>query len=69
MTNAIVHAAERKAFELVLNQVIKTANKEDGYIKVIDTAQKFLGDTWKPEAFDNLRKTFIVFFATLTRRL
>ena len=58
MPNAIVHAAERKAFELVLNQVIKTANKEDGYIKVIDTAQKFLGDTWSPKAFDNLRATF-----------
>ncbi|MCC6095030.1 MAG: hypothetical protein LIV24_08465, partial [Eubacterium sp.] len=58
MPNAIVHAAERKAFELVLNQVIKTANKEDGYIKVIDTVQKFLGDTWRPQAFDNLRATF-----------
>ena len=51
MPNKIVHAAERKAFEIALDQVIKTANKEDGYLKIIDVASKFLGDTWRPEAF------------------
>ena len=58
MANAIVHAAERKAFELVLSQVIKTAGKDGGYLKVIDMAQKFLGDTWAPEAFEKLRTNF-----------
>ncbi|MST82262.1 radical SAM protein [Bilifractor porci] len=58
MPNKIVHAAERKAFEIALDQVIKTANKEDGYLKIIDVASKFLGDTWRPEAFENLKNNF-----------
>ena len=55
MANALAYAAEKKAFSLVLDQAIKTASKEGGYIKVLNVAEKFLGDTWGHEAFDRLR--------------
>ena len=58
MANALAYAAEKKAFSLVLDQAIKTASKEGGYIKVLNVAEKFLGDTWGHEAFDRLRSTF-----------
>lgn len=60
MANKLVHAAERKAFEVLLDNVGKKAikNREDGYVAVVDGVQKVLGDTWKPEAYDKLRETF-----------
>ncbi len=58
MANAIAYAAEKTAFSLVLDQAIKTASKDGGYIKVLNTAEKFLGDVWGHAAFDRLRSTF-----------
>ncbi|MEE1113775.1 MAG: radical SAM protein [Eubacterium sp.] len=58
MANKLLHAAEKKAFSLALDAVIKKANKHEGYVSVINLAQKFLGDTWPPEAFDRLRSAF-----------
>ena len=60
MANKLVHAAERKAFELVLDTAGKKAvkNREQGYVDVVNAIQKLLGDTWPPEAYDRLRATF-----------
>ncbi len=60
MANKLVHAAERKAFELVLDTAGKKAvkNREQGYVDVVNAIQKLLGDAWPPEAYDRLRATF-----------
>ena len=60
MANKLVHAAERKAFELVLDTAGKKAvnNREEGYVGVVNAIQKLLGNTWPPEAYDRLRATF-----------
>ncbi|MGN0254476.1 MAG: radical SAM protein [Chordicoccus sp.] len=60
MANKVVHAAERKAFELVLDTAGKKAvkNREAGYVGVVNAIQKLLGDAWPPEAYDRLRATF-----------
>ena len=60
MANKLVHAAERKAFELVLDTAGKKAvkHREQGYVDVVNAIQKLLGDAWPPEAYDRLRATF-----------
>ncbi len=58
--NIIKHAAQRKAFEMALSSV-KNKNKEnrnEGYVEVVNSIQKFLGDGWKPKAYDSLRAGF-----------
>ena len=44
MANKIVHAAQRKAFEVVLDAVGKKARKSrgEGYVDVINSIQKLL---------------------------
>lgn len=58
MQNKVAHAAERKAFELALDGVMKYTKKERtrGFVKVVDMIQKILGDTWKPSAYDEMRE-------------
>lgn len=60
MANKIVHAAQRKAFELVLDTAGKSAvkNREQGYVAVVNAIQKLLGDAWPEAAYDRLRATF-----------
>ena len=60
MANKLVHAAQRKAFQLVLETVGKKAveNRSEGYVEVIDAIQKLLGNAWKDTAYDSLRKAF-----------
>ena len=55
-----VHAAERKAFQLILKNVLKKAkgNRGEGYQNIINTIQKFNGDAWPEKSYENLRKTF-----------
>ena len=52
MANKLVHAAQRKAFQLVLETVGKKAveNRSEGYVEVIDAIQKLLGNAWKDTA-------------------
>lgn len=55
------HAAERKAFEIAIDKTLKHVNKGDrckGLVHIVDLAEKALGSTWKPEAYDQLRKAF-----------
>jgi hypothetical protein len=56
----LAHAAERKAFELVLNSLEKKSkkNRHEGYVEVVNAMQKVLGDGWPDEAYDRLRATF-----------
>ena len=59
--NKIVHAAERKAFQSVLERIIKKGQKEDVAEladSLLNLVQKILGDSWTPEAYDNLRRIF-----------
>jgi len=60
MQNKIAHAAERKAFELVLDGVMKYAKKDrtKGFVQVVNAIEKVLGDVWSPQAYDSLRKFF-----------
>ncbi len=61
MANRIVHAAQRKAFELALGQVVKNMGKGDhnnGYVGVVDAIQKINGDAWAPVAYEHLRQSF-----------
>lgn len=55
--SSIAHAAERKAFEVALNSVMKKSKnaREEGFVGVVNVFQKILGNTWPPEAFDRLR--------------
>lgn len=56
----ITHAAERKAFELILNRIGKmaTKNRTEGFEDMVDWAEKFLGDTWPKESYARLRRGF-----------
>jgi MoaA/NifB/PqqE/SkfB family radical SAM enzyme len=58
MQNKIAHAAERKAFELVLDGVMKYAKKDrtKGFVQVVNAIEKVLGDVWSPQAYESLRK-------------
>ena len=54
---AIIHAAERKAFEVALGSVMKKAdkNRSEGYVEIVNMIEKVLKDGWKPEAYERLR--------------
>ena len=58
MQNKIAHAAERKAFSLVLDGVAKYTKKEreKGLVQLVDMTQKVLGNVWSDAAYDDLRK-------------
>ena len=60
MANKLVHAAQRKAFEIVLDTVGKKAvnNRTEGYVGVIDSIQKLIGNTWTDSAYADLRSAF-----------
>ena len=57
---SITHAAEKKAFEVALNRVMKKSKnaREEGFVGVVNAMEKLLGNTWPPEAFDRLRTAF-----------
>ena len=56
----IKHLAERKAFEVALDSVMKKARnkRNEGHLDVINIGEKFFGKTWAPGAFDKLREGF-----------
>ena len=60
MQNKITHAAERKAFELILDGVMKYTKKErnKGFVQVVNAIEKVLGDVWPKDAYDQMRKFF-----------
>ena len=60
MANAIIHKAERAAFDVALSAVGKSLNKDryKAYQNVINVVEKFNGDTWEKAGYDRLRATF-----------
>ena len=60
MQNKVVHAAEKKAFELVIDSTLKNLGKDTSknMVQLINMAEKILGDTWSPSAYDMLRNAF-----------
>ena len=60
MQNKVVHAAEKKAFELVIDSILKNLGKDTSknMVQLINMAEKILGDTWSPSAYDMLRNAF-----------
>ena len=57
---SISHAAERKAFEIALDSLMKKAekNRSEGYVEIVNMIEKVLKDGWKPEAYERLRQAF-----------
>ena len=57
---SISHAAERKAFEVALDSLMKKAekNRSEGYVEIVNMIEKVLKDGWKPEAYERLRVAF-----------
>ena len=58
VTEKISHAAERKAFETILDSMIKKGQTQDvGDLarQLIDMIQKIHKGTWRDESFDALR--------------
>lgn len=55
---SVIHAAERKAFQLALDRVVskaKEGNAAEVANSLINLVQKIMGDAWKEESFENLR--------------
>ena len=58
MQNKIVHAAERKAFQTVLNGIVNKGQKKDVTEmadSLVNLMEKILGNSWKQESYDMLR--------------
>ena len=58
MQNKIVHAAERKAFQTVLNGIVSKGQKKDVAEmadSLVNLMEKILGNSWKQESYDMLR--------------
>ena len=60
MSMNLAHMAERKAFEITLNSIIKKARNGEELSEVfgslIDKMEKVLGDSWQPSSYEMLRK-------------
>ena len=60
MSFSLAHKAERKAFEITLNSIVKKAQKGEDLSEVfnslIDKMEKVLGDSWKASSYEMLRK-------------
>ena len=53
MQNKIVHAAERKAFQTVLNGIVNKGQRKDVTEmadSLVNLMEKILGDSWKQES-------------------
>jgi len=58
MQNSIVHAAERKAFQFVLDRLIRKGREEDASEmanSLIDLIQRIMGDSWSEDSFAMFR--------------
>ena len=57
---AIGHAVQRKAMSVVVDQVIRNLNqdREKAFMKIMDVAEDYLGDSISKEGFAKARKAF-----------
>ena len=59
MENKFAHAAERKAFEIAIDSLIKhVGNDPTSMVKIINIGEKFIGKSWSPEAYEKLKAVF-----------
>ena len=60
MENKLKYVAERKAFEVMIDTLIKRVGKDSSknLVQLINMIEKVLGDTLPPVAYDKLRKAF-----------
>ena len=60
MENKLAHAAERKAFEVVIDSLIKHVGKDPSknMLQLINMGEKILGNAWAPAAYEKLRTAF-----------
>ena len=49
---------ERKAFSVAIDAALKSLNKdrEKGLLQIVDLTEKFMGDNFRKEAYDGVRK-------------
>ena len=54
---SLSHTMQRKAFSAAIDVALKRLNKdrEKGLLQIIDLAQKFMGDNFKPEAYEGAK--------------
>mgnify|MGYP004488351587 CR=1 FL=1 len=54
----MIETVERKAFGVAVDAALKNLNKdrEKGLLQIIDLAQRFMGDNFKPEAYEGAKK-------------
>lgn len=55
---SLSHTMQRKAFSAAIDVALKRLNKdrEKGLLQIIDLAQRFMGDNFKPEAYEGAKK-------------
>lgn len=55
---SLSHTMQRKAFSAAIDVALKRINKdrEKGLLQILDLAQKFMGDAFKPESYEAVRK-------------
>ena len=60
MENKLAHAAERKAFEVVIDSLIKHVGKDPSknMLQLINMVFLFFGNAWAPAAYEKLRTAF-----------
>ena len=56
--DTLSHKAQRAAFSVALDAALKHIEKDTskGLLDVLDISQKFMGDTFKPETFEAIRR-------------
>ena len=58
MAKSLAHIAERKAFEMTLNSIIKKSRNQDlasVMLPLVDKVEKIMGDDWEASSFEMLR--------------
>lgn len=58
MAKSLAHIAERKAFEMTLNSIIKKSRDQDlasVMLPLVDKVEKIMGDDWEASSFEMLR--------------
>ena len=58
MAKSLAYIAERKAFEMTLNSIIKKSRNQDlasVMLPLVDKVEKIMGDDWEASSFEMLR--------------
>ena len=59
MAKSLAHIAERKAFEKILDSIIKksqTENVSDVFLSLVDKIEKIMGEDWEASSYEMLRQ-------------